>query len=60
MRYRITVEVDYDEATVSDPDRLLRSLERNVARCIDRNDLLNDGELEEVIDQYSAEVERVS
>lgn len=60
MRYQIVINIDYDEATVSDHDELKNVLERNMTRCIDRHNLLVDGEYETVIDQYSAEVIRVA
>ena len=52
--YMITIKVAYDEATV--PEDLKKQLERNVDRCIQRHDLLNDEELYAVVEEYSAEV----
>lgn len=55
-RFIITIKVDYDEATM--PEEMEHQLSRNVERCIQRSNLLNDSGGEVIVDQYSMEVER--
>ncbi len=55
MRIKITIEVDYDEATVTSEERLVLALEREVDRAIQEGLLTPSGE--EVVDGFTAIVE---
>ena len=57
-RYRIIIDVSYDDTTVS--TGMASLLEENVMRCVERHELLNDHELEMVVDTWRVKVEEVS
>jgi hypothetical protein len=53
-RFEVTIKVDYDEASM--PDGMREQLRRNVERCVQRDELLNDPNLEAIVDEWSVEV----
>lgn len=55
MRVKILIEVDYDEATISDEERLRHNLEQEVRGEISEGMLTPT--LEEVVDEYTLSVE---
>ena len=58
MRISITIDIDYDEATVQSDRLLIQELEGNIQRAI-ANGLLSDTWKEAVVDGYKAVVEKV-
>lgn len=54
--FTITINVAYDSSTI--PSDMKDQLLDNVERCLQRNDLLNDSNLEAVIEDFSVKVEK--
>lgn len=53
--FTITIKIAYDEATV--PEDMDLRLKRNVERCVSKEGLLNDYDLEAVVDDWKVVVE---
>ena len=53
--FKITIRVAYEEETV--PHNMQEHLDRNIARCVDREDLLTDPDREAIVETFHVEVE---
>lgn len=61
MRYRITIDVWYDEATVKSPEELRESLENNILLECDGGELLGGCESNDpIVDDWNVKVERIN
>ena len=63
-RLRITIEVDYDDATVEDPEELKRFMRNKFERDISLGEMLDgpdpDGNGGPIVDEWHMEVERIA
>ncbi len=56
--FKITIRVAYDEETV--PSNMEAELKRNVDRCVQRSELLNDQYLQAELEEWRVDVENVT